>query len=162
MLLSLLFSCATETPEVTTVPDPVTAPEVVEAAQSDTHFGADFTVDEVVKAELFLADPSGFEGQTVRLEGRVADVCQKKGCWIVVAHEDKTVRVLMKDHSFSVAKDGTGRTAQVEGIVEATEPEESFVKHLEEESEHPEAMPEKQAGTIYQIQATAVRFLPEA
>jgi hypothetical protein len=81
---------------------------------------------------------------------------------MVVAHEDKSVRVLMKDHSFSVAKDGTGRTAQVEGLVEATEPDEGFVKHLEEESQHPEAMPEKQAGQLYQIQATAVKFLPEA
>lgn len=175
MILSILFACSTETTPAVEARSPTVEPtgEVAEAlegidAPSDrtvqTHYGAEFSVDEVVKSTVFLADPSPYEGQTVRVEGRVADVCQMKGCWMVLAEEDKSVRVLMKDHSFSVAKDGTGRIAQVEGFVEATEVSADFVKHLEEESENPDAMPEKDAAEgakLYQIQATAVRFLPD-
>ena len=165
MVLSILLACATEATEP--APETTEAPRAeapaAESPKGEAHFGGEITLTEVVTAETFLADPSPFEGQTILVEGRIADVCQQKGCWMVVTHEDKSVRVLMKDHGFSVAKDGAGRTAQVQGLVEATEVSAEFVEHLKAESEKPELMPEKQAGQkLYQIQATAVRFLPEA
>ena len=159
MFLTLLFACSTDI-DVAEAKKPAKVEEAAPAQEA--HFGAEFTTTDVVKADVFLADPSPWDGKVVRVEGRVADVCQKKGCWMVLTDEEKSVRVLMVDHSFSVAKDGTGRTAQVEGKVEATEVSEDFVKHLEEESENPDAMPEKSgAAKLYQIQATAVRFLPD-
>jgi hypothetical protein len=157
-----VLACATtpaeapaEAPEAPAVEEP--------AAAASNHFGAEFTVadDAVVSAEALLADPESFEG-TIRVEGRVADVCQQAGCWMVIAHEDQVMRVLMKDHGFSVAKDGKDQTCQVEGVVQVTEVDSKTVEHLEGESENPDVMPEKgkAAGDkLFQFEATGVRYL---
>ena len=48
-----------------------------------------------------------FEGKTVRVAGRVADVCQKAGCWMILTDDTgKKMRIRMKDHGLSIAKDG--------------------------------------------------------
>lgn len=126
------------------------------------HFGGPFTVEETVAFASLAEDPSAYVDRTVKVEGRVADVCQKAGCWMVLAEGDKTMRVTMKDHSFSVAKDGAGSSCVVQGtlVSKAVDPE--TVAHLEGESEKPELMPEKQAeeGVIYELQATGVALRP--
>lgn len=122
------------------------------------HFGGPFTVEQTVPAKALLDDPASYVDQVVKVEGRVADVCQKAGCWMVLAEGDKTIRVTMKDHSFSVAKDGAGSSCVVQGtlVSKAVDPE--VVAHFEGESEKPELMPEKQAeaGVVYELQATGV------
>ena len=125
-------------------------------------FGAGFTVEAVTPAATLLADPASFESRTVRVEGRVADVCQKAGCWMVIAEGDQTMRVLMKDHGFAVARDATGATCQVEGVVTKRVLDDEWVEHLESESADKENMPEKNAtaGVIYELEATAVRTRP--
>lgn len=111
-----------------------------------------------------LAAPQDYVDQTLVVEGRVADVCQKAACWMVLEHEGETVRVLMKDHAFSVAVDGTGGVSQVYGTVRAVEIDPEFVEHLEGESTNVDAMPEKKAegNMIYQLEAIGVRMARSA
>ncbi len=159
LTLIALFACATTPAEA----PPADVAEVEAPAAEAQHFGAEFTVadEQVITAQALLADPEAFTG-TVRVEGRVADVCQQAGCWMVIAHEEQVMRVLMKDHGFSVAKDGKGQTCQVEGVVQVTEIDAKTVEHLEGESENPEVMPEKgmEAGQkLYQFEASGVRYL---
>ena len=126
-----------------------------------THFGNPFTVTETPIASVdFLQDPAKYDGKTVMVEGRVADVCQKAGCWLVLAEGDKSIRIRTKSHAFLVAKDGTGKTAKIEGLVKSHKVDPKKVAHYESESVNKEIIPEKQAGTevVYELIATGVAF----
>ena len=58
-----------------------------------THYGNPFTVtDTPVTSVDFLAAPEKYDGKTLMVEGRIADVCQKAGCWLVLAEGDKAHR----------------------------------------------------------------------
>lgn len=132
----------------------VTAPD----ASGWSHFGSEFTTQDTLAASSFLADPAPYVGKTVRVEGKVTDVCQKAGCWMVIADGDKTLRVRMKDHGFSVDKTGEGCTASIEGLVVATPVDPKTVEHYASESKEGAAMPENSAtgGVVYEIEATSV------
>ena len=107
-----------------------------------------------------LASPAEYVDQTVLVEGEVVDVCQKMGCWMVIAHQDQTMRIMMKDHGFAVAVDGAGGSSQIEGIVRKVEVDPETVEHFESESANVEAMPEHQAtdSVVYQLEASSVRM----
>jgi hypothetical protein len=82
--LSLLLAAAL-TPVADAGPD---APAAAETAASWQHYGAPFTSTEPIAAAALLSNPEPHVGKTVLVEGRVADVCSKKGCWMVVAAGD--------------------------------------------------------------------------
>lgn len=152
---------AVETPEPVAeapVEAPAEADPMATAPETEVHYGAPFTTETVLAATDLLADPEPYMDQTVRVEGRVAEVCQKAGCWMVLTDEATSMRVLMKDHAFAVAKDGAGRITQVEGVVKGTEVDPEFVEHLKSESEKPDDMPETGKSYVYQLEATAVTF----
>ncbi len=128
-----------------------------------SHFGTPFTLTDVVSADTLLDDPSAYADKEILVEGRVADVCQKAGCWMVVEDEGRTMRVLMKDHGFAVDKEGADSTCRVQGTVVATEIDADTVAHLAGESEKPEAMPENSGEKVqYQIQASGVALQKKA
>ena len=146
-------------------PSATPAADAVLADSSRRHFGAPFALTEAVTVSEILSRPADFVDQPVQVKGRVADVCQKAGCWMVITEGEQTVRVSMKDHSFSVAKDGAGSTCQVEGTLVAKTVDPEFVAHLEGESEKPELMPEKDAAageTVYELEATGVALEPSS
>jgi hypothetical protein len=119
------------------------------------NYGASFTETDAIKAKELLADPGAFSEGTILVEGTVVDVCQKAGCWMILSDGANQIRVVMKDHSFSVNKQGTGAWARVQGHLEAIDLDPETVSHLEGESQRPDLMPEK-TGVEYQMVATAV------
>ena len=97
------------------------------------HYGAAFKGSEQVALASAISSMSEAEGATVQVKGEVTSVCQAKGCWMVIKdHDDEkvTARVLMKDHSFSVPMDGTGKKAVVEGTLTSRTFNAAQVKHL--------------------------------
>jgi hypothetical protein len=56
-------------------------------------------------------------GRTIAVEGKVADVCQRKGCWMVLTDGTRAVRTTFKDYGFFVPKDLVGRTVVAEGVL---------------------------------------------
>ena len=157
LLTGLLLGAATDAPSTETKPsaEPATA-----APSADwTHSGEAFTVKESLAAADLLANPASFDGKTVLVEGRVADVCSKMGCWMVVAHEDQTMRVRMKGHAFFVDKQGKGKDCRIEGVVVAKEVDPATVAHFKSESRETDKMPENglAAGArIYELVASGV------
>ena len=141
-------------------PDPAAAAKAGEWA----HYGAEFTLSDSLTAAELLGTPEKFVDQNILVEGKVADVCQKAGCWMVITDDNTTMRVLMKDHSFAVDKSGTGSTCRIEGTVVAREIDPEFVAHLESESINVEAMPEKnvEGNIVYELTATSVSMLKAA
>lgn len=122
------------------------------------HYGEDFTVASSEAATALLASPNQYIDQTVRVTGRVADVCQKAGCWMVIAEEDKLLRVIMKDHAFAVHKAGAGGEADIEGLIVAKAIDPKTIEHYKGESEHPDKIPEAnvEGETTYELVASAV------
>ena len=138
--------------------------KVLPAADEWREYGAAFTVaeDQTIACGDLLASPDAHVDSTVRVSGRVADVCQKKGCWMVITPEDtddpsKTIRVLMKDHDFAVDMKGAGGTAYLDGVLKAVEPDPETVAHFESEAAEGAVIPEKH-GMKYELVAAAVRM----
>ena len=122
-------------------------------------FGEPFTQDDVMGADKLLSSLPEFDGKKVRVEGRIADVCQKAGCWMVLAHEDLSIRVKMKDHAFFVDRQSTGGWADIEGEIHSKALDPAEVAHFQSEAQNPEATPELQAkDKVYDLMASAVRI----
>ena len=119
-----------------------------------TVFGADFTLTETQPLSTTLASATG--EAVVRVEGTVADVCSKMGCWMVVQSGEESVRVTMKEHGFGIDRDCAGKTASLEGTLRSKPVDKEMVKHYESESANPDAAPEKGKDVVWEIVATSV------
>lgn len=80
------------------------------------YFGDTISVDGAIPATEVIAKLAGKDSVPVKLEGKIVDVCQKKGCWMALdLGNDKTMRVTFKDYGFFVPKNAGGKTAVVDG-----------------------------------------------
>ena len=127
-----------------------------------TVFGADFTVTEATPVATVLAAAADHEGKTIRVEGTVADVCSKMGCWMVLQAGDETIRITTKKHAFGVDRDCAGQTASLEGVLMSKEVDKELAEHYASESRKPEAMPETGKDRVWEIVATTVALKPSA
>lgn len=108
-----------------------------------TRYGAGVTLAESTPIATLVAHPADYAGKTVRVEGTVADVCARAGCWLeVLAGEgEQTLRVKVKDGEIVFPTSARGRRATAEGTFEAKELDrEAYVrwaKHVAEEQGKP-------------------------
>ena len=56
-------------------------------------FGAGLTLSELTSLAEVVRAPEEFEARPVLLRGRISDVCQRKGCWVVLRDGGEQVRV---------------------------------------------------------------------
>lgn len=136
------------------------APDEPAAAAAAT-FGGEITIaptDAIGLAEAI--DDELRHGSPVLLRGTVADVCQKKGCWVVISDGDRQMRVTFKDYGFFLPTDCSGSQALIQGVVAREEISEELARHYAEESkgEDPEAINGPQQ--VVTMVATAVTILP--
>lgn len=115
-------------------------------------FGAPMPDGEALAISAAAADASLADGTARKFTGRITDVCQAKGCWIVLEHDGRSARVMMKDHAFLLPKDARGQ-AVVYGTLEQRELDEKAIAHFEAESTGPVAAKE------LRIQATSVELV---
>jgi hypothetical protein len=155
----ILAACgASPTPDAAAPEAPAAAADATHAA-TWRHFGAEFTTAEpTTTLAAVLEDPAAFTGQTIHVEGRIADVCQQAGCWLVLAEGERTIRITTKNHDYGVDRDVASLRAELEGVVLARPLDPERTAHHRSESANPDAMPEDQAGEVYyEIDAAAVR-----
>ena len=77
-----------------------------------------------------LKQPEAFEGKAVRIEGTIAEVCPKKGCWIDVrGSEGEKIRVKVNDGEIVFPLSSNGHQTTVEGVVERIELTETQAKN---------------------------------
>lgn len=129
---------STEPPaEASTADASAAAPEGYEA------FGDAITADAAVPVETVVAEPAAYVGQTVKLEGAVAEVCQMKGCWFTLrAPEGRNIRLMVPrddagDYVYTMPTDISGRTAIVEGVLQQETLDEATQRHLAEDAGEP-------------------------
>ena len=124
-------------------------------------YGKDFDPTmKVIEFSDIMKDTKANDGQTIVIRGKVADVCQKMGCWMTMSDGTQTARVLTS-HEFLLPKDIAGREAIVIGQFNISEIDEDVAKHYNDESKNPEVKTEnikgKQKG--YEIQAIGIKIL---
>ena len=117
-------------------------------------FGADVPAGDAVPLSQALAEPAAHEGQPGKFAGRITDVCQKKGCWVMLEDNGRSARVLLGDHEFYVPKDVRG-PAEVQGVLSRVALSPAAREHMAKETAA--AVPEAE----YRIVATGVQVLAD-
>ncbi len=101
----------------------------------ETHFGEAFTAVTPVPVTDVLANANTYHKKTVRVRGKIAQVCKTKGCWFTVSPADGqggTIRV-STNHKFFVPVDCDGKEVEVEGSFVNVPLTEGARKHLAED-----------------------------
>lgn len=71
---------------------------------------------------------------TVTLTATVAEVCQVKGCWMILVDGDTKVRVTFKDYGFFMPKNLAGTKVVVEGVLSEEVLSEKDARHYAEDA----------------------------
>jgi hypothetical protein len=130
------------------------------AAADPNHFGAAFTLTGSEPLQTLFDDPTPHMGHDIRVVGEITNVCQAKGCWMVLrADGGESMRITMKDHAFSVAKDASGRTAHVQGALISKAVDQKTIDHYKSEGAGDD-VPEEGKETTYELVAVSVLLEP--
>ena len=165
LLLALTACSAPDATEgETTATEGIAMEERVEVDATPTlegdRYGAAITLDRITPVAHILAAPASYLGQTVLVEGRVGEVCEHSGCWMdVVADDGVDIRVKVEDGVIVFPLSARGRTALVEGKVEALEltPAETFARaanRARAAGEPFDSSATYPASTVYRIRGT--------
>jgi hypothetical protein len=110
-----------------------------------------------------LARPKDLVGQTLRVKGKVTEVCQMMGCWMALAEPgtDKTLRIKVADGDIMIPKTAVGKMAVAEGKLAKIElSKEQAIARAKHEAEEqgrkfdPAAKIERL--TLYQVQGSGI------
>lgn len=111
----------------------------VPALAGEKDYGKGVTLTETTSVAKILADPDAWVGKTVRIEGKVMDVCPMAGCWMELEEGDGAakLRVKVDDGVIVFPVTARGKLAVAEGVVEAIpmtrEKYVAWLEHLAEE-----------------------------
>jgi hypothetical protein len=103
------------------------------AAGAADRYGEAIPEGETVPLSHIAASASAEPGEPIRISGRITEVCQAKGCWVMLEDDGQVARVMMKDHAFSLPADTRG-AAVVYGRLSVKELDEGMAKHLAEDA----------------------------
>jgi hypothetical protein len=80
-------------------------------------FGKPLTLKEASPISQVSSAPETFEGKIIQVKGKVSEVCEMMGCWMVIVDPEtgKNVKVKVKDGEMVFPKDAIGKTAIAEG-----------------------------------------------
>lgn len=95
-------------------------------------YGEPMPEGEATPIAVAAADPQAHQGKPGKFSGRITEVCQKKGCWVVLEQDGHTARVMAKDHGFEVPRDASG-PAVAYGVLQVEPISEEHARHLVED-----------------------------
>ena len=148
-VLSLIFCAQSIAQEATPAPTSGTKKPAAEADATQTtkaqepkkldearydHFGTGIVEGSATSLTDAVKDPAKFTGKTVRLEGKIDEICQVKGCWMTMGDAKNPVMVKFKDYGFFMPKDASGRTAIIEGTMAMKQETVAQTKHYLEDA----------------------------
>jgi hypothetical protein len=129
-------------------------------------YGEPLSGSDTTKISVLIADPDKYVGQTVRVEGLVTGVCEKRGCWMSIAsdQEFEEVRIKVDDGVIVFPMEAKGKRAIAEGeftVIEMTMEQTLAYKkhHAEEHNEEFDPSTITEPRTYYQINATGAVIL---
>ncbi|WP_176466202.1 DUF4920 domain-containing protein [Aliifodinibius salipaludis] len=133
----------------------------VEKGENYEVYGSEFPDDAQFFAPRYLVRNSNlFKGQTVATKGTIKQVCQKKGCFFMLAAGENDIRITFKDYKFFIPTDAAGAEVQLTGTFKVKPLTEEQAKHYAEDvGEDPNEV--RKSGKEYNIVATSVMIIEE-
>lgn len=112
------------------------SPKIVERVEG-VHFGETISEKGAMSYDELLAEmdkKGGLEG--IKVEGKVENVCQKKGCWMTIVSENPDAEVMFvkfKDYGFFMPLELSGKKVVMQGnaFIETTSVDE--LRHYAED-----------------------------
>ena len=123
-------------------------------------FGAGLTLATTTSLVDVVASPERHFEAPILVEGRLTDLCMKKGCWTVLADGKASVRVRFQDYGFFLPKDALGARALVEGVAQIRTLSEREARHYASESQNGEPAAIEGPKREVSFMATGVRLVP--
>ena len=103
-------------------------------AQTGT-YGDALSEARAVKATDLEKTMQGKDAMKIKVEGKIVDVCQEKGCWMTVdTGNGNEIRVTFKDYAFFVPKDASGKKTVFEGEAKIETVDVATLKHYAEDT----------------------------
>ena len=128
------------------------------AGEEGKVYGKGISLKTATKISDILAKPDENIGKTFLVEGRIVDVCKKRGCWMEIASdkEFQSIRVKVTDGEIVFPLSAKGQLAKVEGVLEKIEltKEQTMMwkKHqAEEQGEEFDSTCVKEGMNIYRL-----------
>ena len=84
-------------------------------------------------------------GRHINVRGKVVEVCQEEGCWMVITDGSKKLRMTFKDESFTVPMNLHGEVL-VQGVISDEIYEEDAAKSVAESIDYPKATIDAMSG----------------
>lgn len=85
-------------------------------ALAETKLGKPLSSKQAIAIDELLAKPQSYVGKDVQVRGKVTEVCQMAGCWMMLTDDNgKAVRIKVKDGEIVFPKDSIGKQAIAEG-----------------------------------------------
>ena len=135
-------------------------------ALADEKLGAPLTLKEQTPIADLMGKPLRFVGRTVQVKGKVTEVCQMMGCWMMLTDtaSGAAVRVKVKEDDIVFPKDSVGKNAIAEGTFTETRlTREQAVERAKHEAEEKgrkfDPSTVKGPVTSYQVQGTGAIIL---
>lgn len=127
----------------------IAVPSVVSAAT----YGRPMPEGDALPVTGLLAQAERHSGHAMKFSGRITQVCQAKGCWVMLDANGTGIRV-KTGHEFFLPKDASG-TAVVFGELKPVELSADQAQHYNDESAGG-----IEAGREWQILATSIVIEP--
>ena len=103
------------------------------ASQAATPYGKPLPAGDTVAVSAAIDDFEAHAGRPLRFSGRITEVCQAKGCWMMLEDDGQAARVMFGQHDFHIPGDTTG-SAVVHGVLTRKELTPEQVDHLSADS----------------------------
>lgn len=99
------------------------------------YYGDHFELENAVQASDLKDILKGRDSMDVKVEGRIIEVCQKKGCWMDMKLKDgDRMKITFKDYGFFVPKDAAGKNVLMDGTVKKEMIDIATLKHYAEDA----------------------------
>ncbi len=105
-----------------------------------THFGEPMKLSDkdAICSKKVLADPDKHDGQFIRVVGKVASVCARRGCWLklgdATGKETIFVKFTCPMHGRLIPMEAVGKMALVEGTLQVTQISEEEARHYKQDA----------------------------
>ena len=139
--------------EVVSLSDPVESTEQYEV------YGSEFEASEQpMTLENLLSKSDSYKNKQVVAKGEIKQVCQKKGCFFILADGQKEARITFKDYEFFIPTNTAGKKVVLKGTFNVKELTEKKAKHYAKDAgEDPEKV--KGPQEEYSLVATSVKIM---
>ncbi len=118
-----------------------------------TTYGDDMPAGDAVDIAEASKNLDAYVSKPAKFKGRITQVCQNKGCWLMIESNAQAARIKTKGHAFVIPKDSKGDVI-VFGELKRVELKPEVAKHLAEDAGT--AAPEAVATSELQIIASSI------